>query len=152
MAVEQPDFEQVFASCAAEGDLSTMPAASYLRGWGYLNVAEPVPRVYFNYLQNLLDRRLTYLFAAERLRQNSTEYDAGEAVRCPELSTMYMLVCVSAGTTASSEPDFSGAAEGTEITDGTCVWQVRRVLERAFVFSDSEPAGQIEGDVWIEEE
>ena len=152
MASEQPDYEQVFASCAEEGDISTMPQTSYLRGWGYLNVAEPVPRVYFNYLQNLLDRRLTYLFATERLRQNSTAYDAGEAVRTPELSNMYMLVCVTAGETDASEPDFSGAEEGTEITDGTCVWQVRRCLDRSFVLAASEPAGQIEGDIWLEEE
>ena len=152
MASEQPDYERIFASCAADGDLSTMPTSSYLRGWGYLNVAEPVPRVYFNYLQNLLDRRLAYLFNAERLRQNNTDYEAGEAVRCPELSSMYMLICVTAGVTASSEPDLADAEEGTEITDGTCVWQVRRCLERSFIFSESEPVGQLEGDVWIEEE
>ena len=111
-----------------------------------------MPRVYFNYLQNLLDRRLTYLFATERLRQNSTAYDAGEAVRTPELSNMYILVCVTAGETDASEPDFSGAEEGTEITDGTCVWQVRRCLDRSFVFAASEPAGQLEGDIWLEEE
>lgn len=150
MSLEQPDYGNIFASSAATGELLTMPTSSYVRGWGYLNEAEPPPMEFFNYLQNLADERAGYLFAASLVRKMSTSYSAGEIATSPNLAGGLMLVCATAGITASEEPDFTDVAAGDEITDGSCVWAVRERPKTSVIVSEDEPSGQLEGDAWIE--
>ncbi len=64
--------------------------------------------------------------AALGLRQNSTEYAVGDVRFANSLSSNFRLVCTTAGTTAASSPDFSGATENGTILDGTVVWTVRK--------------------------
>lgn len=150
MNYEQPDYDNIFASSAATGELLTMPTSSYVRGWGYLNEAEPPPMEFFNYLQNLADERAYYLFTASLVRKSNASYGVGELATSPNLGVKYVLVCVTAGTTASEEPDFTDAAAGDEITDGSCVWAVRQRPKTSVIVSEDEPSGQLEGDAWIE--
>ena len=55
-------------------------------------------------------------------RQNSTLYAVDDVAFSASLPGKMMLVCTTAGTTAATEPDFSGATIGGTVTDGTAVW------------------------------
>lgn len=57
-------------------------------------------------------------------RQKSTAYAVGDVVRLSALDVSKKLVCVKEGTSGIGELTLSSTAEGTLITDGTCVWQV----------------------------
>lgn len=61
-------------------------------------------------------------------RKNSTTYAVGDIEFSPSLPSSLLLECTVAGTTAATEPDFSGAAEGGTVTDGTVVWTYKGLL------------------------
>ena len=78
------------------------------------------------------------------IRQNSTSYSVGDTVFCSALPSGLLLECITAGTSASSVPNFSGAAVGGTGTDGTVTWLFQK-------FSNSEDgngAGIEIGDVF----
>ena len=152
MSYEQPDYDNIFASSASTGELLTMPSASYLEGWGYLNEAEPPPMEFFNYLQNLADLRANYLFYASLVRKNSAAYAEGEIATSPNLSSRYVLICTEAGTTDESEPDLADVAAGDTVTDGGVTWLIRERAVNNIIVSDTEPTGQLCGDAWVEVE
>ena len=150
MAITQPDFTKIFASGAAVGEVLTWPETSFLRGWGYLKDSEPPPMEFFNALQQSSDTKDLYLFKAGNIRENKVQYHVGEIVTTPNLSSKYLLVCITEGTTADNEPTLSAAVKGGTIADGGCVWQVRSRLGIDVVTQSSQPANQASGDIWLE--
>ena len=77
------------------------------------------------------------------LRQNSTQYSVGDTVFCSTLPSGLLLECITAGTTASSTPNFSSATVDGTATDGTVTW-----LFQKFSNSDEGNGSGIEiGDV-----
>lgn len=55
-------------------------------------------------------------------RQNSTQYAVGDIAFSAALPSNLVLECTTAGTTAATEPDFSGATIGGTVSDGAAVW------------------------------
>lgn len=148
MAFVQPDYDKIFASGAAVGEILNWPSLDYLRGWGYLGESEPPPMEFFNRLQNESDLKAQYLFEASNIRKKSTLYKVGEIATTPNISSKYWLVCTVEGTTGENEPTWSDV-ENTIITDGTCKWRIAAKSGIAIVVSDTQPANQAEGDIWI---
>jgi len=62
------------------------------------------------------------------VRKNNTAYTAGVVTFYQTIPSPLVLECTTAGTTAATAPDFSGAAEGDTITDGTVTWTYRSIL------------------------
>lgn len=61
-------------------------------------------------------------------RQNSKVYAVGDIAFSASLPSYLVLECTTAGTTASTAPDFSSAVEGGTITDGGVVWTYKSIL------------------------
>lgn len=61
-------------------------------------------------------------------RQNSKAYAVGDIAFSASLPSSLVLECTAGGTTAVTEPDFSGAAVGGTVTDGEVVWTYRALL------------------------
>ena len=61
-------------------------------------------------------------------RQNSKVYAVGDIAFSASLPSSLVLECTTAGTTASTAPDFSGAVEGGTVTDGTVVWTYKTLV------------------------
>jgi len=70
-------------------------------------------------------------------RQNSTAYAVDDVAFSASLPGKMMLVCTTAGTTAATEPDFSGATIGGTVTDGTAVWTYHKLVQ------EGNPTGAI---------
>lgn len=152
MAIKQPDFNKIFASAAAVGEVLPWPEVSFLRGWGYLKDAEPPPMEFFNALQQTSDTKDQYLFKAANIRENKVQYRIGDIVTTPNLSSKYFLVCVQEGTTGENEPTLSSVAKGGTVTDGSCKWQVKSKLGVDVAVQKTQPANQSAGDIWLEVE
>jgi len=71
-------------------------------------------------------------------RQNSTAYAVEDVAFSASIPGKLVLQCTTAGTTAASEPDMSGAAAGGTVTDGTVVWTYVKILS-----GDGTPLGTI---------
>jgi len=71
-------------------------------------------------------------------RQNSTAYAVEDVAFSASIPGKLVLQCTTAGTTAASEPDMSGAAAGGTVTDGTVVWTYVKILS-----GDGAPLGTI---------
>lgn len=123
-AIIQPDYEKIFASGCAVGEILNMPDESYIRGWGYLNDSEPPPMEFFNYIMNGYDRKLYFLFIAGNIRRSQYKYTVGEVITTPNLSSKFVLVCTQEGTSDVNEPEWPSKAT-KEVVDGTCKWEVR---------------------------
>jgi hypothetical protein len=54
--------------------------------------------------------------------QRSTTYAIGDVVQSDLLHAKYHLVCTTAGTTGTTDPNFAGVGVGETVTDGTAVW------------------------------
>ena len=65
--------------------------------------------------------------------QPSTAYTAGVQIGTPSLPPECMLVCTTAGTSGSTEPDYTGVSVGDTVTDGTCVWLVAENATKEYV-------------------
>lgn len=61
-------------------------------------------------------------------RQNSTAYTAGSIAFSTALPSGLVIECTTPGTTAATEPSYSGAAEGGTVNDGTAVWTYKKLL------------------------
>lgn len=120
----QPDYEKIFASGAAVGEILNMPDESYIRGWGYLNDSEPPPMEFFNYIMNGFDAKLYYLFNTGNIRRNGFKYSVGDVITTPNLSSGLVLVCIQEGTSDVNEPEWPTEATAS-VNDGTCKWEVR---------------------------
>lgn len=149
MAIEQPDFSKIFADGATIGELLNMPDEEYLRGWGYLGQNEPPPMEYFNYIYNLQDNKLKYLFISANIRKSNTQYHVDDIVTSPNLQSKFMLVCIQEGTTDSNEPVLDAAEEGQEITDGTAKWRVFSKLASGITVGEEEPVNARDNAVWL---
>lgn len=57
--------------------------------------------------------------------QRSTTYALGDVVQSDAVHAKYFLKCTTAGTTGSTDPDFTGVTSGSTVTDGTAVWTVK---------------------------
>ena len=57
--------------------------------------------------------------------QRSTTYAVGDVVQSDAVHAKYFLKCTTAGTTGSTDPDFTGVTSGSTVTDGTAVWTVQ---------------------------
>jgi len=66
---------------------------------------------------------ITYL-----VRKNSTAYAEGVVAFYSTVPSPLVLECTTAGTTAATAPDFSGAVEGGTITDGSVVWTYKGLI------------------------
>ena len=62
------------------------------------------------------------------LRKNNTIYNVGNIVFSANLPSNLILKCTTAGTTASTEPDFSMAEENDTIIDGSVEWICKKLL------------------------
>lgn len=125
MSLEQPKFNEIFASGAGTGEILDWPSTSYIRGWGYLSIDEPPTMEFFNKLQNANDKKAQYLFESMNIRKNTTLYNQDDIVYSPNLPKKgTALLCVTGGITGSIEPDFSGVNIGDTVTDGTVTWQI----------------------------
>ena len=62
------------------------------------------------------------------LRQNNKVYAASDIAFSASLPSYLVLECTTPGTTAATEPDFSGAVEGGTVTDGTVVWTYKTLV------------------------
>ena len=148
MAFVQPDYDKIFASGAAVGEILNWPSLDYLRGWGYLGESEPPPMEFFNRLQNESDLKAQYLFEAGNIRKKSTLYKVGEIATTPNLSSKYWLVCTVEGTTGENEPTWSDI-ENTIITDGTCKWRITAKTSTGITVSEDEPENPIDNTLWL---
>ena len=63
------------------------------------------------------------------LWQPDTEYSVGNVLRTPSLPYHLQLICITAGTTGSAEPDYTDIEAGDTVTDGTVVWSVQSVFD-----------------------
>lgn len=150
MAITQPEFNKIFASAAAIGEIQQWPDSSFLRGWGYLKSAEPPPMEFFNALQNSSDTKDQYLFKAGNIRENKVQYHVGDVVTTPNISSAFLLICTVEGTTGENEPTFTDVEKGDTVTDGTCTWQVKSKLGVDVAIQKSQPTNQASGDIWLE--
>ena len=77
--------------------------------------------------------------------QRETAYNVDDIVYTSALNAKYYLLCVTAGTTASTLPSFSGATSNAQITDGTVVWRVQTVTsqEKAAQYTDTEVSNAV---------
>ena len=91
-----------------------------------------------------------YLFKAGNIRENKTQYHVGEVVTTPNLSSKYLLVCITEGTTGENEPTLTAVTKGSTVTDGTCKWQVKGRLGVDVATQNSQPTNQASGDIWLE--
>ena len=57
--------------------------------------------------------------------QRSTTYAVGDVVQSYAVHAKFFLKCTTAGTTGSTDPDFTGVTSGSTVTDGTAVWTVQ---------------------------
>ena len=60
-------------------------------------------------------------------RQPNTSYQVGDTVYIKGAGVKYYLLCVTAGTTAETDIDMTGVADGSSITDGTVTWTVHEL-------------------------
>ena len=72
------------------------------------------------------------------LKRNKA-YSIGDIAYTSLLKSYLYLECVTAGTTQSSIPDFSGKEENSLINDGTVVWKVRKVIPKGYVDANFLP-------------
>lgn len=124
-----PDFSKIWAS---ESPLTpyTFDDDEYLEGWATIGEIPP-DRRQFDTWQRLADTKMLWLkqnILGYLLRQNSTEYLAGDIAFSPSLPSSLLLECTTPGTTAATEPDFSSAVDKGTVTDGTVVWTYRKIL------------------------
>lgn len=115
MSVSSPD--------NAEDTKSKTGKTQSSRSWA-LQAEESVNNINF-YMFNILKR--------------GTRYSVGDIAYTPLLKSYLYLECVTAGTTQSSHPSFSGKAENSLINDGTVVWKVMKVTPQAYVDSNFLP-------------
>ena len=89
-----------------------------------------------------------YMF---NILKRGTRYSVGDIAYTPLLKSYLYLECVTAGTTQSSHPSFSGKAENSLINDGTVVWKVMKVTPHAYVDSNFLPlsGGVLTGSLGI---
>ena len=76
--------------------------------------------------------------------QRSTAYAAGDIVQSDLVHAKYRLVCTTAGTTGTTDPNFAGVGVGGTVTDGTAVWTLRE-----FATLDSETVGGTDTPVYV---
>ena len=61
-------------------------------------------------------------------RQDSKVYAVGDIAFSASLPSYLVLDCTTPGTTAATEPDFSGAAEDNTVTDGEVTWTYKSLV------------------------
>lgn len=121
----KPDFSLVWAENSPLSPY-TFSDANYLTGWNFIGPVPPDRRMFDAWFKRTdlkmkwLDENSFYL-----LRENSTVYHVNDIAFSTNLPSNLYLVCTSAGTSASTEPSWTGAAEGGNVTDGTVTWQYR---------------------------
>jgi len=127
MSVSSPD--------NAEDTKSKTGKTQSSRSWA-LQAEESVNNINF-YMFNILKR--------------GTRYSVGDIAYTPLLKSYLYLECVTAGTTQSSNPSFSGKVENSLVNDGTVVWKVRKVTPQAYVDSNFLPlsGGVLTGSLGI---
>ena len=77
------------------------------------------------------------------IRKNSTTYAVGDIAYSRSLPSWARLECVTAGTTAASEPGgLASALAGTLVTDGAVIWIVDDVR-------DGTPVGAVRGSLYL---
>ena len=77
---------------------------------------------YQNAVKNWTETEMNLVDAL--LWQPTTEYATGNIVKTPSLPSQYVLRCAEAGTSGSTEPDYSSASVGDTVTDGSVEWVI----------------------------
>lgn len=124
-----PDFSKIWAENTPLTPY-VFNDSDYLEGWEFLGEIPPDRRM-FDTWQKQADTKMLWLknnILGYLLRQNSTEYQAGDIAFSPSLPSYLVLLCSEGGTTAATEPDFSEAEEDETVTDGTVVWTYKNLL------------------------
>ena len=62
------------------------------------------------------------------LWQPETIYSVENIVKTPSLPSQYYLVCTTAGTSGSTEPDYTSVQLGDNVTDGSVTWKVDSIV------------------------
>ena len=126
------------------GDYTTMTGREKLLVFdtsgaeAYMNEQEVV-QSYANKAKNYADNALESKNAVVALEtamskgyiKRDTAYTTETVAYSQKLPAGYYLECVTAGTTATTEPEYSASI--TSFTDGTCVWKVRNWQMKAMV-------------------
>ena len=66
------------------------------------------------------------------LRQPSTSYTVGDTIYSAKLPNYLRMECTTAGTTDSTEPDYTGVTAGDVITDGTAEFLVMHIRQNYY--------------------
>lgn len=123
-----PDFSKIWAS---QSPLTPYEFSDedYLDGWEFIGEIPPDRRM-FDTWQKQTDTKAQWLYqnAAYLIRKDSTEYQKGDIAFSPNLVSSLVLECVSGGTTAATEPDFSDATVGATVEDGTVKWRYQPLI------------------------
>ena len=124
-----PDYSKIWASSSPLIPYS-FSDADYLDGWNFLGAVPPDRRM-FDAWQNQADQKMLWLknnMLGYLLRQNNTLYHTRDIAFSASLPSSLVLQCTTAGTTAATEPDFSGATEGGTVADGSVVWTYKSII------------------------
>ena len=76
------------------------------------------------------------------LWQPTTRYSVGNVVKTPSIPSQYCLICTTAGTSGTQEPDYTDIEIGDTVTDGTVTWKVDGIL----TLSGGTMTGPIKGN------
>lgn len=124
-----PDFSKIWASQSSLNPYE-FSDEDYLDGWEFIGEIPPDRRVLDTW-QRQADTKMQWLknnMLGYLLRQNSHAYEVGDIAFSASLPSYLVLECTTAGTTAATEPDFSGAEVGQTVTDGEATWLYRDLL------------------------
>ena len=124
-----PDFSKIWASQSPLNPYE-FDDADYLEGWEFIGEIPPDRRMLDTW-QRQADTKMQWLknnMLGYLLRQNSTQYAVGDIAFSASLPSSLVLQCTTAGTTAATEPDFSGAVESNTVTDGEVVWTYKSLV------------------------
>lgn len=127
MAITTDDFEKVWASTSPLTPYA-FSDAQYKEGWNFIG-STPPSRQMWDFLQKNNDEKLQYLLAELAKKLNSTEaestyatkqeagvpyqikrntpYKVGDVLTSPSLPPGCVIVVTQAGTTGSTEPDWT---------------------------------------------
>lgn len=111
---------------AAQGPKVTITDAELAQGWGYLGQRPPEVEE-FNYVQNLVDEKLLYLFELTFHWEPNKSYAQGDIATSKKLDYLCYLECTQAGTSSGTEPDWTQAALGDTVEDNTARWVLKSI-------------------------
>lgn len=125
---------------ASQGPKVEIPDANVAQGWGYLGQRPPEVEE-FNYVQNLADEKILFLFEAILHWQPNRQYSIGDIATSKKLGFSYYLECTQAGISSGTEPDWTSVSIGETIDDNTARWVLKSLLSEISAAAAAALAG-----------